>query len=153
MERPKLIWAPFVSRGWDFHYHVFDSGPNHGVLFTPPFVENKRRGLDLDYYLTIYYRDYDEITSKSVHRTVEACHGLTVPCNIPGDYVAMSGRSTPPESEFRDMTLADFRHVLDYFSTYLLLLIKFNVHIEPFCYDGPVSWAAAWAAAPIQSLG
>lgn len=43
---------------------------------------------------------------------------MTVPCNMRGDYVAMSGRAYDPGSEFRDMTLADFRHVLDYFSTY-----------------------------------
>lgn len=113
-----LIWARIVFR-IDTYYPDFDAflGPDHGVLFTIPFTENKRRGLGLDHQLTIYYRDYDEISNKSVRHAVQACHGMTLPNNMVGDYVAMSGRPYAPPSEYRDMNLADFRHVLDYFST------------------------------------
>jgi hypothetical protein len=96
--------------------------PNHGLYYTIPFAVNKRRGLELDHALTIYYRDWDEVTNKSVHATVEACPGMTVPYNMVGDYVVMSGQwatyTGTSDHEFVDMTLADFRHALDWFSTY-----------------------------------
>ncbi|RLM00357.1 hypothetical protein CFD26_100340 [Aspergillus turcosus] len=122
--RPRLIWAPIFSPEWGFHYPYFDAylGPANGMLFAIPFTENKRRGLELDHSLTIYYRDWDEITNQSVHAAVGACHGMTIPCNMVGDYVVMSGQhgsyTGTPDHEFIDMTLADFRHVLDWFSTY-----------------------------------
>lgn len=119
MEKPKLVWAPFRDY-MGARYPEFDSflGPNHGVFYTIIIRENKRRGMELDHHLTLYYRDYDEINSKSIHRTVEACHGLTVPYSFPGDYVVMCGRHSDPVEFFGDITLADFRHVQDYFSTY-----------------------------------
>ncbi|KAK1767784.1 hypothetical protein QBC33DRAFT_585819 [Phialemonium atrogriseum] len=119
-EKPKLVWAYFAPGTLDYHHPCFDSflGPDHGVLFAIPIEENTRRGLHLDYYLSIYYRDYDEIVIKSVHRAVTACHGMTVPRKMVGDYVLLSGRPYPPASSYGDTTLADFRHALDYFSTY-----------------------------------
>ncbi|KAJ5704463.1 hypothetical protein N7536_000152 [Penicillium majusculum] len=105
-------------------YHaVFDAflGPKHAVLFTLPFNENKRRGLVLDHQITIYYQDWDERptkTNQSIQHAVEACHGMRVPYNLCGDYVAMSGRPGDPPSEYLDIDCADFRHILDYFSTY-----------------------------------
>lgn len=118
MKSPKLVWAPFRNY-LSTRYPVCDSflGPNHGVLFRVFIKENKRRGMELDHYLTLYYRDYDEINSKSIHRAVQACHGLTVPYQFSGDYVAMCGRHSDPVEYSGDMTLADFRHILDYFST------------------------------------
>ena len=122
--RPRLIWTPIFSPEWGFHYPNFDPylGPDNGMLWTIPFVENMRRGLELDHYLTIYYCDWGKITNKSVHAAVEACHGMTVPRNMVGHFVAMSGQrgsyTGSSSHEFTDMTLADFRHVLDWFSTY-----------------------------------
>ncbi|KAL2838549.1 hypothetical protein BJY01DRAFT_250921 [Aspergillus pseudoustus] len=53
---------------------------------------------------------------------------MTVPFNLMGDYVvtrgqrgAYTGRSDPA---FADMTLADFRHALDWFSTYFDTTIR-----------------------------
>ncbi|KAE8419970.1 hypothetical protein BDV36DRAFT_293621 [Aspergillus pseudocaelatus] len=99
--RLRLKWAPIYSPEWGFHYPYFDLylGSDNGVLFTIPFAENKRRGLELDHYLTIYYRDWNEIANKSVYAAVEACHGTS-------------------DHKFADITLADFRHALDWFSTY-----------------------------------
>ncbi|KAF4158536.1 hypothetical protein CNMCM6069_003922 [Aspergillus lentulus] len=121
--RPKLIWAPIYSPEWSFHFPSFDPylGLNHGLLFTIPFVENKRRTLELDHHLTIYYRDYDTVTNKSVHAAVEACPGMSTSYNMLGEYVVMSGQygshTGTADHAFKDMTLADFRHALDWFST------------------------------------
>ncbi|KAL4935261.1 hypothetical protein BDV06DRAFT_228987 [Aspergillus oleicola] len=122
--RPRLIWAPSYSQEFGFHYLHFDPylGRNNGLLFTIPFAVNKQRGLDLDYWLTIWYCDYGEITNKSVLAAVEACHGMIVPCPMLGDYVVMSGQrgsyTGTLDHEFVDVTLADFRHTLDWSSTY-----------------------------------
>jgi hypothetical protein len=121
--RPRLIWAPIYSPEWGFHFPYFDPylGSNHGLLFTIPFVKNKRRNLELDHVLTIYYRDYDTVANKSVHAAVEACPGMSTPHNMFGDYVVMSGQygshTGTADHAFKDMTLADFRHALDWFST------------------------------------
>ncbi|GFF71894.1 hypothetical protein IFM47457_05397 [Aspergillus lentulus] len=121
---PKLIWAPIYSPEWGFHFPSFDPylGPKHGLLSTIPFVENKRRTLELDHPLTIYYRDYDTVINKSVHAAVEACPGMSTSYNMLGEYVVMSGqyglKTGTADHAFKDMTLADFRHALDWFSTY-----------------------------------
>ncbi|KAJ5951068.1 uncharacterized protein N7479_009481 [Penicillium vulpinum] len=105
-------------------YHAdFDAflGPEHAVMFTLPFNQNKRRGLTLDHQITIYYQDWDEPpgkTNQSIQHAVEACHGMRIPYNLCGDYVVMSGRYGDPPSEYLDIDCADFRHILDYFSTY-----------------------------------
>ncbi|KAF4188964.1 hypothetical protein CNMCM7927_009634 [Aspergillus lentulus] len=109
---------------WGFHFPSFDPylGPKHGLLSTIPFVENKRRTLELDHPLTIYYRDYDTVINKSVHAAVEACPGMSTSYNMLGEYVVMSGqyglKTGTADHAFKDMTLADFRHALDWFSTY-----------------------------------
>jgi hypothetical protein len=88
------------------------------LLWTLPFTTNKRRGVNLGYDITIYYPDYDEIINKSVYRAVEACQGMTIPTTMHGNYVAVSGPPLCSVTEHSDMTLADFRHTLDFFSTY-----------------------------------
>ncbi|KAF7122850.1 hypothetical protein CNMCM5793_000960 [Aspergillus hiratsukae] len=59
---------------------------------------------------------------RQIHAAVEACHGMTTPYNMLGEYVVMSGQygsyTGTADHEFKDMTLADFRHALDWFSTY-----------------------------------
>lgn len=128
--RPRLIWTPIYSSEPGFHYPYFDPylGPNNGVLFTIPFDVNKRRGLGLSHWLTVWYRDYDTVTNKSVFTSVEACHGMTVPYNMVGDYVVTSGQrgayTGSLNHDFVDMTLADFRHALDWFSTYFDTTIR-----------------------------
>ncbi|KAJ6108541.1 hypothetical protein N7523_009864 [Penicillium sp. IBT 18751x] len=105
-------------------YHAdFDSflGPKHAVLFTLPVNENKRRGVILDHQIKTYYQDWDDRparTNQSIQHAVEACHGMRIPYNLCGDYVAMSGRRGDPPSEYLDIDCADFRHILDFFSTY-----------------------------------
>lgn len=122
-KEPVLVWAPIISRVDEFHAD-FDGflGPSHAVLLTLPFNENKRRGLILDHQITIYYQDWDERpttkTNQSIQHAVEACQGMRVSYNLCGDYVAMSGRRGDPASEYLDIDCADFRHILDYFSTY-----------------------------------
>ncbi|CAI7607135.1 unnamed protein product [Penicillium bialowiezense] len=121
-KEPELVWVPIISKLNEYHAD-FDAflGPKHSVLFTLPFNENKRRGLVLDHQITIYYQDWDERptkTNQSIQHAVEACHGMRVPYNLCGDYVAMSGRQGDPSSEYLDIDCADFRHILDYFSTY-----------------------------------
>jgi hypothetical protein len=105
-------------------YHPdFDAflGPKHAVLFTLPFDENKRRGLILVHLITIHYQDWDERPPKfneSIQNAVTACHGMRVPQNLCGDYVALSGRRGDPPSGYLDLDCADFRHILDFFSRY-----------------------------------
>lgn len=43
---------------------------------------------------------------------------MRVPYKLCGDYIAMSGKRGDPPSEYLDIDCADFRHILDYFSTY-----------------------------------
>ncbi|KAL5360165.1 hypothetical protein BJX96DRAFT_175033 [Aspergillus floccosus] len=51
-----------------------------------------------------------------------ACQGMRVPSDMVGDYVVMSGQhgtyTGTSHHKFVDVTLADFRHALDWFSTY-----------------------------------
>jgi hypothetical protein len=93
-------------------------GLQHMLFWTLPFTENTRRGVNLGYYITLYYPDYDEIVNKSVHSAVTACPGMTVPTIMHGNYVAVSGPPLRSAREHSDMTLMDFRHTLDFFSTY-----------------------------------
>jgi hypothetical protein len=105
------------------YYADFDAflGPKHGVLFTIPLTENKRRGLlTLNHQITIYYQDWDKRpikTNQSVPHAVEACNGMRVPYNLCGDYVAVGGRRGDSPFQYLDIDCADFRHILDYFST------------------------------------
>lgn len=64
MERPKLVWVPFHDY-LGIRYPVFDSflGPNHGVLFTIIIRENKRRGMELDHYLTLFIETTMRLTA------------------------------------------------------------------------------------------
>ncbi|KAH3130253.1 hypothetical protein KXW80_005855 [Aspergillus fumigatus] len=66
--------------------------------------------------------DYNIVINKSVHAAVEDCHGMSTPYNMPGEYVVMSGQqgsyTGTAKYEFKDITLADFRHALGWFSTY-----------------------------------
>lgn len=66
--------------------------------------------------------DYNIVINKSVHAAVEDCHGMSTPYNMPGEYVVMSGQqgsyTGTAKHEFKDITLADFRHALGWFSTY-----------------------------------
>ena len=119
-DRPQLVWVPFFYSEETirpFFDHFLDPQPMR-LLWTLPFRRNNRRGLDLGYPITIYYPDYDEVINKSLHRAVEACHGMTVPTTMRGNYVVLSGPAQHSAASHRDMTLADFRHTLDYFSTY-----------------------------------
>ena len=88
------------------------------LLWSLPFRTNKRRGIDLGYWITIYYADCDKTINKSVHKAVEACTGMTVPNTTYGNYVVMSGSSRRGAAEHSDMTLTDFWYTLDFFSTY-----------------------------------
>ncbi|KAK2734482.1 hypothetical protein FQN55_002652 [Onygenales sp. PD_40] len=138
--RPKLIWAPILCLSQGFHHADFDHflGHNNGVRFTIPFAENKRRGLELDHYLTIWYCDRDEIPNKSILAAVEACHGMTVPYNFRGHYVVMRGQhgscTGTADHEFPDITLADFRHTLDWFSTGSVFAVKISCPLEQSIY-------------------
>ncbi|KAJ5158523.1 uncharacterized protein N7500_008174 [Penicillium coprophilum] len=122
--QPELIWAPIFSPESGFHYPNFDRyiGPEYPMLWTIPFAANTRRGVELDHFLTIYYCDWDQLTNKSVRTAVEVCQGMTVPHDVEGHYVVMSGQrgsyTGTPNHTFSDMSLADFRHALDWFSTY-----------------------------------
>ncbi|KAL3441796.1 hypothetical protein BJX65DRAFT_313431 [Aspergillus insuetus] len=122
--RPRLIWVPSDSREYGFHIPVFDPYlvPDNMLLRTIPFKVNNIRGIELDHWLTIWYRDDDGITNQSVLAAVEACHPVTVPCHLKGDFVVMSGQqgsyTGTLSHDFEDVTLADFRHALDFFSTY-----------------------------------
>jgi hypothetical protein len=87
-------------------------------LGTLPFSINKRRSIDLGYSIAVYYPDYSESVNKCMHRAVEACPGMTVPTTLHGTYVVVHGRPSRHVAEHADMSLADFRHTLDFFSTY-----------------------------------
>lgn len=93
-------------------------GPEHGVLWALPFKRNKRRGVDLDHWLTVYYSDWSENVNKCLVASVNACYGLTIPQIPYGNMVLASGYLGRPGAEFGDINLSDWRHVLDFFSTY-----------------------------------
>ena len=90
-----------------------------GRLCALPVTRNNRRGVDVGHEIRVYHRG-DGLANRSLCYAVEACHGMTVPgAASGGPLVAMATRKTinslPPE--IVDMTLSDFRHVLDLFST------------------------------------
>ncbi|KAK4168118.1 hypothetical protein QBC43DRAFT_309729 [Cladorrhinum sp. PSN259] len=121
-DKPKLIWAPIVEyQSSDPEYYpLFDDflGPKNGLLYTMCIQENSRRGISLNYTISIYYRDFDLKATRSPQHTVGLCYDtLSEPGWLNGDLVAMAGRPYAPRLQTRDMTLADFRHVLDFFCT------------------------------------
>jgi hypothetical protein len=118
--RPKMVWVHFAHDSNNFYMPDFDSflGANHHVVYSLPFNHIKRRGLQMDHTITVWYRDWDENINKSLYAAVEACHGLTMPTIAAGDYVALAGKPGDSAHGHGDMTPSHFRHVLDYFSTY-----------------------------------
>jgi hypothetical protein len=119
-DRPRLVWVSFQNSEPTMYRPFFDHflGSQHMLHWTIPFTTNKRRGVDLGYCITIYYPDYDENINKSLYRAVVACQGMTLPTPACGDLVAVCGSPLRSSREHSDMTLTDFRHTIDYFSTY-----------------------------------
>jgi len=87
-------------------------------------THNNRRGIEVGHEIRIYQQPADTCglhANRSVRHAVEACHGMTVPGKADGGpLVAMAAVREangllPPGVV--DMTLSDFRHVLDLFST------------------------------------
>ena len=127
-EAPQLVWAPIKtydgggSDGGDEYYPAFESflgSTDRPLLYTIPITRNERRGVNLPHYISVYYRDWDEFPNRSSHHAVGICHGMTsVLGQWNGDLVAISGREYAAPFDTLDVTLADFRHVLDYFSTH-----------------------------------
>ncbi|KAK3302829.1 uncharacterized protein B0T15DRAFT_257140 [Chaetomium strumarium] len=121
-DSPRLVWVPFRDTNGEARPAIFDHflGPllSDSLSWTLPVKVNKRRGFELGHLMTIYYADYDEFLNRSAHRTVEACVGMTVPTTLEGHYVVLSGPPLGGANEHGDMTLADFRHILDFWSVY-----------------------------------
>lgn len=129
-DKPRLIWAPVVkyqsSNGSDSdpseppeYNPIFDAflGPKHGVLYTVLIKQNSRRGVSLNYTISIYYRDWDPQPNQSCRHTVGLCYdSLSRPSSWNGELVAIAAHPNTPPWQTRDMTLADLRHVLDCFS-------------------------------------
>jgi hypothetical protein len=118
LKQPRLVWVG-LQKDCSLLVPYFDHflGENHGVLWTIIFNRNRRRGLFLGYDLTLYYNDSAGVISRSVNKSVRAAAGISAP--VPhewcGPLVLLRGN---PGYGFGDVTLADFRHVLDYFVTY-----------------------------------
>jgi hypothetical protein len=115
--------GPCLLSGMGLSLSLFDPylGPDNGRLFTNLHRKQEKmaRVRPLPHK---YYCDWDVITNQSAHASMEACHGMTVPCNLVGDYVVMSGQhrsyTGTPDHNFTDMTITDFQHVYNWFSTY-----------------------------------
>lgn len=105
---------------------MFDNflGPQHGTHWSLPFTGNSRRGLELGYTLCIWYEDYSTDRNKSIFGTA-ALSSTSVPHEWCSEIVVVSGR--PSVGPYADVTLADLRHVQDFFSTYF----------ESAIYDNP----------------
>ncbi|KAK0721105.1 hypothetical protein B0H67DRAFT_609555 [Lasiosphaeris hirsuta] len=124
-ERPALIWVPMITKrkpgAPDRYYPNLGSflGPERGALDAITIIRNQRRGVGVGHDISVYYRRGDTLPNKSLRRAVEACHGMTVPGETggSGQLVAIAGRATTSPSAAADITLSDFRHVLDLFST------------------------------------
>jgi hypothetical protein len=156
-DKPRLVWIPFQHTEGTMYHPNFDHilGEQHMLHWTLPFTTNDRRSVDLGYYITIYYPDYDEVMNKSIHRAVEACLGMTVPTMMCGDYIVVSGRPLRSAAEHSDMMLVDFRHTLDFFSTYFddtihetpttqsVLVLKINSPLERALY-GHDKFTSVW---------
>jgi len=118
LKRPRLVWVGLQEES-SLLVPYFDHflGENHGVHWTIIFNQNQRRGLSLGYDLTLYYHDSAGALGLPVNKSVQAAAGISAP--VPhqwcGPLVLLSGN---PAYSFGDVTLADFRHVLDYFVTY-----------------------------------
>jgi len=123
-ERPQLIWVPMIAKHKpglpDRYYPNFSSflGHERGALSAISITQNRRRGVSVGHDITVFHRRSDELPNKSLRHAVEACHGMMVPGEAgSGQLVAMAGRANTPPSAAADITLSDFRHVLDLFST------------------------------------
>lgn len=116
-ERPRLAWAGVQGEGRDNSNLVFDGflGAQHAAHWSLPFSVNSRRSLNLGYTLCIYYEDYSTDRNNSIFGTA-ALSSTSVPYEWCGEIVVVSGR--PSIGPFADVTLADFRHVQDFFGTY-----------------------------------
>ena len=118
MKQPRLVWVR-LQKDSNLLLPFFDHflGEHRGVLWTIPFNQNKRRDLSLDHDLTLYYNDSAGVHGLPVNKSVQAAAGISAP--VPhewcGPLVFLRGN---PGYGFGDVTLADFRHVLDYFVTY-----------------------------------
>jgi hypothetical protein len=132
-DEPQLIWAPVVqyqssdSSEASEYYPVFDAflGPKHGVLYTAVINQNSRRGVSLNYTISIYYRDWDPQPNQSCRYTIGRCHDtLSGAHDWNGELVAMAGPVNRAPSQTRDMTLGDLRHVLARISTRLCATLR-----------------------------
>ncbi|MCJ1384572.1 hypothetical protein MMC17_007689 [Xylographa soralifera] len=125
-KQPRLVWIGLQKEN-SFLVPYFDHflGENHGVLWTIILNQNQRRGVSLEYELTLYYND-SAGCSLPVNKSVRAAAGISAP--VPhewcGPLVLLKGT---PTFGFGDVTLVDYRHVLDYFVTYW----DTNLHEEP----------------------
>ena len=118
LKRPRLVWVG-VQKDSSLLVPYFDHflGEHHGVLWTLIFSQNQRRRLSLGHDLTLCYNESAGIIGSPINKSVRAAAGISVP--VPhewcGPLVLLKGN---PAYSFGDVTLADFRHVLDYFVTY-----------------------------------
>lgn len=124
-ELPALIWVLMITERKpgtpDRYYPELGSflGPGREAFGAIPITRNQRRGVRVGHDISVYHRRGDALPNKSLRHAVEACHGMTVPGEAGGggQLVAMAGRANAPPSAAADITLSDFRHVLDLFST------------------------------------
>ncbi|MCJ1359736.1 MAG: hypothetical protein MMC33_009738 [Icmadophila ericetorum] len=118
LKKPALAWVG-LQKDCSILVPCFDHllGEHHGVLWTIIFDQNKRRGLSLGYDLTLYYIESAGVNGLPVNKSVRAVAGISVPVLHEwfGPLVLLIGN---PVYRFGDVTLVDFRHVLDYFVMY-----------------------------------
>jgi len=127
---PKLVWVPMTTKRegrFDRHHPELGSflGPSASKAFSATTVtQNQRRGVHIghDIYIYIYHsqqqQNHEPFANKSLRHAAQACRGMTVPSGAGGQLVAIAGRADASPSEVADMTLCDFRHVLDWSSTH-----------------------------------
>jgi len=130
-DRPRLVWvhvpvptthqsqqpAPELSA-------FFGPQQQHTCPSATIMTHNNRRGIKVGHEIRVYQQPAHAcglLANRSVRHAVEACHGMTVPGKADGGpLVAVAAAREangllPPG--IVDMTLSDFRHVLDLFST------------------------------------
>jgi hypothetical protein len=117
LKRPRLVWVGLQKES-SLLVPYFDRflGEHHGVLWTIIFNRNQRRGLSLGYDLTLYYNDSAGVIGRPVNKSVRAAAGISAP--VPHEWCGPLVLLRENPVCFGDVTLRDFRHVLDYFVTY-----------------------------------
>jgi MYND finger len=124
-KRPELKWIKCTQNIDDDDGEVWESPdcsllgddkPSRGSL---TMTKNTRRGISLDHTIKIYIRDNFLADGSKPNKSILECTRGAVSHNWSGPCIAMRQPNTNVDPlVYVDITLADFRTVVDYFSAY-----------------------------------